>query len=1151
MPLDREWVPARADVMIQKVLLGVAMKAKPPLFEEANQTWSLEPNPTQTSDQRPASRTIMRATLHGGITIALWMIQLLTFGTNLAQGKVDFTRDIQPILVQKCYACHGPDDVVREADLRLDQRDSALAILPSGATAIVPREPVRSAVVQRIFSDDHSLRMPPATTRKPLTDRERELLRDWIAEGAQYQLHGSFQPVRRPQIPTASFPDWQRNPIDAFIGKRLQQVGLTPSEPANRTSLIRRLSFDLRGLPPTIAEVDAFAADQSPDAYEKLVRRFLASEHFGEKLAIDWLDLARYGDTNGYHLDSHREVWLYRDWVIDAFNTNMPFNQFVEEQIAGDLMPDATDEQQIASGFHRNAPFNEEGGVDPDEFSVVYAVDRANTTGQALLGLTFGCAQCHSHKYDPISQKEYYEFYAFFNSVEGEPGGGGENGHHGIPVPPTMVATSPLRLKQIQRLTENSDLQLEHLENRLKQLTNRDSSFRQGLLKWAEDINTSAKNRELTITDGLVLHLDAADVDADGKPDMDQHPEVERIVTQWKDRSKHNRIAKVIGEPRWVRDGFQDQHPAVLFDGEHDFARTLDGGRLLDDGYTIVAAVTFGEKSDHQMLVIWGNEERGQRRALWRTAGGNPTLSFNGYASDVLGDQPLLPGVGQVAFVFQKKGQKQISLELNGKPGGTGAPLLADYSNESITIGANNAGAEKSEAAVGEILIYDRALSVEERSSVGAYLSTKFSVDTAYEAVPKHVARLLEIDSEKWTLSDWTIVARHYLTSVRPDLQPELRRDYEVLSGLEDQIQQLKAETTTMVMREMKDRKPAFILVRGDFQQPGERVRPNVPSILGRLPDDQPQTRLELARWLTHPDHPLVSRVRVNHLWKMIMGTGLVKTAGDFGTQGELPSHPDLLDWLAHRFVQQGWDTKALIFEIVTSATYQQQSTFKARTLRIDPRNRWLSQAPRFRLTAEEIRDMALVSSGRLNPVIGGPSVRPFQPPNYFSANSGQSWTPDTGDLSRRRSLYTYLQRTAPFPAHLIFDAPSRQICSAIRPRTNTPLQALATMNDPHFVESAAALALKTIELKTSTVEEKVHFLFRSVLSRLPTETECKVLVETYHEQLQVYEADSEAAEGLLHSASTEASAHPTPMVAAWTNVASVVLNLDEAITRE
>ena len=1108
-------------------------------------------NPLQDTSHCDVRVTWLRNALCSGITICLATLQLLTFSNRASSQEVDFTRDIQPILVEQCYACHGPDDAVRKADLRLDLRDGALAVLPSGTQAIVPHNPSQSEVIQRISSDDPDLRMPPPDARQHLNDAERKLLREWIRQGAEYDLHWSFKPVMPPNVPSTTFPNWQKNPVDAFIGKRLKQAGLSPSEPANRVTLIRRLSFDLRGLPPTIEEVDAFEADPTPDAYEQLVRRFMESEHFGEKLATDWLDLARYGDTNGYHADSHRDVWLYRDWVIHAFNSNMPFDQFVEEQIAGDLMPDATDQQYIASGFNRNAPFNEEGGADPEEFSVVYAADRANTTGQALLGLTFGCAKCHSHKYDPISQKEYYEFYAFFNSVEGEPGGGGENGHHGIPVPPTMVATSPLRAKEIQRLADEWELKSSRLRERVSLSLHEDLELREELLKWVHEVNTSNQHHDLAITNGLVLHLDATDVDADGTPDVDQYQEAERILGEWKDRSHHRRRAKAHGEPRWVRNGFNGHHPAVQMDGIHDFARTQDGGQLLDNGYTMVAAVSFGAKTEHQMLVIWGNEAQGQRRALWRTAGANPTLSFNGYSADVVGDQALPSGAGHVAFVFQKKDEKQVSLELNGRPGGTGSPVLAEYANRSITLGANNAGAEKTEASVGEVLIYNRALSADERDSVGSYLASKFSLETSYESIPNHVARILEKAPEDWNPIESMEVMRHYLTKVNPNLSPELRREYTLLSDLDKRKEQLKTKTTTMVMREMKDRKPAFVLARGDFQQPGELVKPNVPAILGRLPDDQTQSRLELAHWLTHPDHPLVSRVRVNHLWKMLMGTGLVRTAGDFGTQGELPSHPDLLDWLAHRFAHQGWDTKALIFDIVTSATYRQQSMFKGDTLQVDPRNRLLAQAPRFRLSAEEIRDMALASSGRLNPSIGGPSVRPFQPPNYFSANSGQRWVPDTGDNSRRRAIYTYLQRTAPFPAHLIFDAPSRQICTAVRPRTNTPLQALATMNDPLFIQSAGALAQKTLSLEFATIDERARFLFRSVLSRQPTASECQVLLDTYREQVEVYEQDAEAASRLLRSADLKETSHPISAIAAWTNVASVVLNLDEAITRE
>lgn len=1067
------------------------------------------------------------------------------------RADVDFTRDILPILADKCYACHGPDDAVREADLRFDLRDHAVAKLLSGSKAIVPGDLKTSEMIQRIFSSDPDEKMPPSNSRKQLTDRERQLLKNWIAEGARYDLHWSFKPVQHPAIPKGIFPKWQRNAVDAFVGKRLRTSGFVPSKEANRVALIRRLSFDLRGLPPTIKEVDSFLKDQSPNAYENLVKQFIRSEHFGEKLALDWLDLARYGDTNGYHNDSHRNVWLYRDWVINAFNTNMPFDQFVREQIAGDLIPNATDHQRIASGFNRNAPFNEEGGADPDEFSVVYAVDRANTTGQALLGLTFGCAQCHSHKYDPISHQEYYEFYAFFNSVEGEPGGGGENGHHGIPVPPTMLATSPLRAREFRQFSAELKQRSDRLTEQTMQVIKEQSDFKQAVLAWATEARSSAKNRELAILDGLVLHLDAADVDADGKHDSVQFDSSKRGFSQWRDRSKHGRSAIATGNPLWVRDGFLGRHPAVRFDGKQDFVRTAGGGELLKDGYTIVSAVSFGNQTSHQMLVMWGDESQGKRRALWRTAGQQPKLSFNGYSADVVGSQPFPPNQGSIAFVFQESGSNRVALELNGISGGEGTPSLSEYSSRAITVGANNAGKENCDANVGEILVYDRALTEDERAAVGVYLAGKYSIETKYEALPGDVAEIIERKSEDWSDSDWATLSRHYLVRINPGAQPDLRREHEAISKLKERGRQLKAEASTMVMREMKDRKPAFVLARGHFQQPGKEVKPNVPAILGRLSEDRPQTRLDLANWLTKPEHPLVSRVRVNHLWKMLMGTGLVRTAGDFGTQGELPSHPELLDWLAHRFVESKWDTKALIYDIVTSATYRQQSAFKKESLSVDPNNRLLSRSPRFRLAAEEIRDMALSTSGRLNPVIGGPSVRPYQPLNYFSSNSGQRWPVDTGEKSRRRGIYTYLQRTAPFPAHLIFDAPSRQICTAIRSRTNTPLQALVMMNDPIFIRSAGSLAQKTLSSKAASDRDKARFLFRSVLSRLPEDHEIDLLVNIVLEQQQVYGVDSQGADALIQSAGITDPKHDKTQLAAWTNLASVILNLDEAITRE
>ena len=780
------------------------------------------------------------------ITAAFILLSMMAVPVS-ADLTVDFVRDVRAIFAENCYACHGPDQATREADLRLDVRDAAVSELPSGKTPIVPHRPSESELIKRINSSDDSLRMPPPESKRSLSDADRQLLTRWIEEGAKFDRHWAFVPPTRPALPELQYRAWAHSEVDYFVGAKLEAYRIEPSSPADRTTLIRRLSFDLQGLPPTIDEVDRFLSDKSPAAYEALADRFLASVHFGEKLAQDWLDLARYGDTNGYHNDSHRDMWLYRDWVIHAFNINMPFDQFVIEQLAGDLLPDATSAQHIASGFNRNAPFNEEGGADPDEFFVAYAVDRANTTGQALLGLTFGCAQCHDHKYDPISQQEYYQFYAFFNSVAGEIGGGGENGHHNKPVPPTYQAHSPLQEAKLASL----DKQIEAVQ---------------------------------------------------------------------------------------------------------------------------VSIASLRQTGDVKKTAVWQ-------------------------------------------------------------------------------------------------------------------------------------AKLVELQQEQQTLRD--------------------------------------QQATTMVMRAMKERKPAFVLRRGNFELPGEEVEPDVPAIFKGLPQGQPRNRLALARWLCHSDNPLVSRVRVNHLWKLLLGTGLVRTTGDLGTQGELPSHPQLLDWLAVEFVKSGWDTKSLVKKIVMSATYRQQSKMRGRILETDPENRLLYRAPRFRLAAEEIRDMALATSGLLNRTIGGPSVRPFQPENYFSSNSGKKWKQSTGGDLLRRGLYTYLQRTAPYPAFLVFDAPSRQVCTARRPRTNTPLQALVTMNDPGMLTAARELAVQMLAKGGAEDDARARDLFRRVVSRRPNLGEAKLLLKTYYEQLKVYQRDVDAAQQIAATDKEPAK------LAAWTNVANVILNLDEAITRE
>jgi len=843
--------------------------------------------------------------------------------------KVDFSRQIRPILSSKCFSCHGPDESQRQADLRFDIRQSALA------KAIVPSKVAQSKLIQRITSDDPDERMPPADSKLKLTADEVALLKQWVAQGADYSVHWAFVKPKRPRLPSTKNEDWGRNEIDAFVLNRLETAGLQPSAEADKVTLIRRLSLDLTGLPPTIDEVDRFLSDKRPQAYEKLVDRLLASQHYGERMAQGWLDLARYGDTNGYENDSERKMWLYRDWVIHAFNTNMPFNRFTIEQIAGDLLPQADNSQKIASGFNRNTTYNEEGGSDPEEFLVVYAVERASTTATVFLSLTMGCAQCHEHKYDPISQQEFYQFYAFFNSVDSEKGAQG----HDVLLPPL------LRLPSKQQTA---------------------------------DLNRA--NQELA---ELQAHITA---------------EVTKIkVAQVKVEKRQAAVETKPSQP-------SDQKPQdekVYFDIQAEweqFEKKLETSKI--------------PKNILELVKIKSTERNDEQKRQ-----------------------------------------------------------LRDY-----------------------------------------------FVEHSYSQT-KHIFEPLHRRKSEWTKRKDTVT---------------------------------KAIPTTMVMKEMPKRRPTYVLIRGDFQRKAEQVQPGVPAIFPPMPKNQPRNRLGLAYWLVDDNNPLMARVAINRFWKQFFGTGFVKTMDDFGVRGEFPSHPKLLDWLATEFIRTGWNVKALLKTIVMSASYRLSSRYQPGVDQIDRDNRLLSRQSRFRLSAEEIRDTALAISGLLNDEIGGESVFPYQPAGYYSDKGRWKWSQSQSKALYRRGLYTFWRRTTFYPSFQIFDAPSRETCTVDRPRTNTPLQALVTLNDPTFVEAARVFAARIINEGCSSLDDSITFAFRAAVIRFPDDREKQILKKTYTEQLAKYKKDKPAAAALIKHGE-----HPLPkdvdaeQLAAWMTVANVLLNLDETITRD
>jgi hypothetical protein len=844
--------------------------------------------------------------------------------------SIHFSRDILPILSSKCYVCHGPD--AGKGKLRLDLRDEATKPRRrSKQTPIVPGDAAKSELVRRIFAEDVEERMPPQKSGKALTDAEKELIRRWIAEGAEYEPHWAFAKISRPKPPSVKNTGWVRNPIDAFILQRLEAAGLTPSPEADRLTLIRRLSLDLRGLPPSLAEIDAFLADQSPDAYEKLVDHMLASPHFGEKMALLWLDLARFGDTSGYHMDSTRQMSLWRDWVIDAFNQNMPFDQFTIEQLAGDLLPNATDKQKIASGFNRNTRFNEEGGVDPEEYVIRYNVDRTNTLGQVWLGMTLGCAECHTHKYDPISHKEYYQLFAYFTGIK-EPMVSGPD-IYGKLLEPILRMPTP---EQARELAE---------ERRMIPI------IEQALVK---------ELARITYTDPL---------EGNPIPEMPDRELIARSQIAWEVSAK--------------------------------------GNLKLPDDVSAALAVDRDKRS---------------------------------------------------------KAQNQ---------------RLRDYYLRKVN------------EAAGEI------------------------VGPLERAIAQRSKKIKDIED---------------------------------------------ALPYSLISEELAKPRPAFVLIRGDFTKRGEQVERGVPAIFPPLPDGAPNNRLGLARWLTRPDHPLTPRVTVNRLWAQMFGNGIVRSIADFGTQGEPPWHPELLDWLASEFVHPSssaraspWDIKHMLRTIALSATYRQSSAIPASSAKRDPHNRLLSHMPRYRIGAEELRDRALSIAGLLNPKVGGPSFMPYQPPDFYkNKNEEWPWSASTGEEQYRRGMYAFWRRTALHPMFAILDAPNREECTAMRPRTNTPLQALVTLNDPSFVEAARVLAEKIMTEAPKDRDGRLAFAFRRATGRLPEAAEMNVLRRQFEKQKAHFHADAEAASKLVNAGQYPRNAAlDVRDLAAWTAFANMLLNLDEVLTRE
>jgi len=1069
------------------------------------------------------------------------------------EKAVDFDRQIRPILSDKCFACHGPDAQARQANLRLDTKEGAFADR-GGYRVIVPGNSPASKLYQKISSRDQSFRMPPVSSGRTLTAEQIELIRRWIDEGAPWEVHWAYVSPNRSPVPSVKEQSWVRNPIDNFVLARLEREGLKPSPEADRVTLLRRLNFDLIGLPPTVAEVEAFLADKTPDAYEKKVDQLLASPHYGEKMAMPWLDLARYADTHGYHIDSLRDMWRWRDWVINAYNQNMPYDRFTVEQLAGDLLPNATLEQKIATGFNRNNMINFEGGAIPQEYHVEYVVDRVSTTSTAWLGLTMGCARCHDHKFDPIKQKDFYRFFAFFNTLP-ERGLDGQAGNAApllqLPTPLEQRELDDLNHQIAQTLAAIPEKDMVDLENRWRQsgLATLPEPPAEGLAAHYEFEGTLADSSghglDGKITRGDVVYEDgavgkAAEFSGETQVDFANAGNFDRdrpfALAFWArpDGTKSlELIQKHDASPNWR--GYEINIDDPTFDGPQRPRFTLIvrlASRWPGDGIEVKTKERVRFKSSRHLLLNYDGSGRASGVSLYLD--GKPLQteavkdhlsgSFRTEAALSVGDKKIgRPFKGQIDDLrtydraLTPNEATNLAVQLPARA------LLAELAGKPVEkIESLQPEKPAEEADIG---MTDKAQSKEEKEA---------------DQIKNHQARLSE----------------YFLSLQAPE---PYRQRYAQLKDLRAQKEKLEQSIpTTMVMAEMKKPRDTFVLGRGQYDNPGEKVTPGTPAFLPPLPAGAPPNRLTLAKWLVDPGNPLTARVVVNRYWQNYFGVGIVKTSEDFGSQGEPPSHPELLDWLATEFVRTGWDVKRMQRLIVTSATYRQSSRVTPESLEKDPENRLMARGPRFRLPAEEVRDNALAASGLLDEQVGGPSAYPYQPKGLWEEMafgegfSGQTYTPSTGKDLYRRSMYTIWKRTVPPPSLSTFDAPDREKCTARRLMTNSPLQALELMNDPTYVEAGRALALRTLTEAGRDPDKRISYAFRLATARNPERREMQVLRQLEQRELAHYRRDRDAAAQLLKVGESPYSPKwDASELAAWTTVASTILNLDETITKE
>ncbi len=1021
-------------------------------------------------------------------------------------GKLQYNRDVRPILNEKCFHCHGTDAAHRKGDLRLDVRDSALKPAKSGDIAIVPGKPEESQVLKRVElpQDDEDV-MPPEKDGKPLTSEEKTVLRQWISEGAEYQGHWAFLKPERSPVPRIENPKSEiRNEIDAFIAARLEKEGLQPSPEADRATLLRRVTLDLTGLPPTPEEVDAFvngtaASNESPESrpthktYEQVVDDLLQSPHYGERMAMQWLDFARYADSHGFQTDSSRAMWPWRDWVIKAYNDNMPFDQFTIQQVGGDLLPNATRDQIVATGFNRNHRLNGEGGIIAEEWRIENIIDRVETTSFTWLGLTMNCCRCHDHKYDPLTQKDFYSFFAFFNNVAESgtiQGASNRSGGNSDPVIEVPDAADEVESAGIKKKIDKAKAKVTELELQLPNL----------VANWEAEMESPES----------------------AKKEM------------WSPLAVTNVISEGKASPKKLPDG-----------------SWVIGGRNPDfDTYTATSPLRTGAFTG--LLLETFPDPSLPAQSLGRAANGNYVLT--GIEAEI--SAPGLRKPLKVAFTRAESDYSQSGYDVK---------LLLDKEPKNGWAIDGNDPKKKVERKA--MFLADKAVKVPtgatltvrllHQSNFGGHNIGRFRLSATddepalvsldgHGGPPAAVLAVMKTPTENRTPKQREELEKFYRASVDSPLRDA---DFALAAARAELDALTRSVPTVMVMKEGPAR-DAFVLTRGEYDKPGAKVSMATPAVLPPMPAGAPANRLGLAKWIVDPANPLTARV-----WETLFGVGLSKSTENLGTQSEYPVHPELLDWLASEFVRSGWNMKAMQKLMVMSAAYRQSSKVTPALLERDPENRLLARGPRFRLSGEVVRDQALAIAGLLVPKVGGPSVKPYMPDRVWDDTSKygdlRGYKADTGEGLFRRSFYTIWKRTAAPPTMLLFDAPTREVCTVKRSRTNTPLQALSLLNEVTFVEAARALGQKMILEGGATPEQRIAFAFKRAVSREPTIDEVNLLAAGLAKRRAEFKAKPESAKQFITTGMTKADAHIAPEdLAAYGVTASVILNMNEVVTR-